>query len=217
MNINFKNRIYGRTKGRNCNRNKNNELISKIEQYKITALNKSDKNILDIGSGYGETSLFLSKTYPNSKIIACDKYIDGHLNLIKKFNNKINNIFIHNGNVYDILDNLKKGKYFDSIWIMFPDPWPKNKHKKRRLINDNFLSIVSDFIKDNGNIFIASDLLNYNAQIISSIYKNRHLFTWENQFKIYYNYKDYLIPETKYFKKAVKSGRNPFFITLKKI
>ena len=213
-----KHKIFGRRRGRKKNKEIYTQFNSSIEKYQYQESLGDSNKILDIGSGYGEVSIYLSDIKPNHKIIACDKYFDGHLNLLKQINaNKINNIFIYNGSVYDFLQNLKLNKLFESIWIMFPDPWPKKKHLKRRLINKNFLLFISNYLKKDGRIYIASDVQNYILQILSSIFDCKHIFHWENQYNQYYDYKDYFIPETKYFKKAIKSGRKPYFIILKRI
>ena len=213
-----KHKIFGRRRGRKKNKKRYENLNSLIKKNQFKdSLNNANK-ILDIGSGYGEISIYLSNIKPDHKIIACDKYYDGHLNLLNHINtNKINNIFIHNGSVYDFLQNLKSNIVFESIWIMFPDPWPKKRHTKRRLINKKFLIFISEYLKKNGRIYIASDVKSYNLQIISAIYDCKHIFHWENQYNQYYDYKDYFIPETKYFKKAIKSGRKPYFVILERI
>ena len=119
-NIDSKYRIYGRRKGRkkkNINLNKN--IINKIILNEIN-LNQNNYNILDIGSGSGENSLYLSKLYPNSKIIACEIFLDGNLNLCNQiFLKKIKNITIYNGNVIELLDNIKKKNFFDLVWIIW--------------------------------------------------------------------------------------------------
>ena len=128
MILKTKNRLFGRTKGRNKKKIFNNNYFETIQKYKLKKLYNSKKYILDIGSGYGETTIFLAKQYPEHKIIACEKYIDGNINLIKNIRTqKIKNIVIYPGNVIDVLDQYINKPYFDIISIFFPDPWPKKK------------------------------------------------------------------------------------------
>ncbi len=102
-------RIFGRTRGRKNNKSKIDKYFKLVSQYKFNKLDEKEKYILDIGTGYGETTMYFARKYYNYKIIACDKYIDGNLNLLKNIQlQKINNIYIHNGNVHEILDfNIK--------------------------------------------------------------------------------------------------------------
>ena len=88
-------------------------------------------------------------------------FYDGNVNLCNQiYKLKLENIKIFYGNVIELLDELKIDEYFSEIWILFPDPWPKKRHQKRRLINLVFLKKIYDFLKDNGKIFIATDSIN---------------------------------------------------------
>ena len=97
--------MYGRSKGRGKNNKITNEAIS-IKVKKIDPLNY---NIIDIGAGYGESTLVISKTDSSKKIIACEKFIDG-INKIseKNFLYALNNISIFHGNVHQLLDEDRK-------------------------------------------------------------------------------------------------------------
>ena len=82
--IPFKYKIYGRKKGRKKNKIDFNQInYKKIFKSDINVY-KKNCNILDIGTGNGESSLYLSKLFPNSKIISCETYLDGNLNLYNK-------------------------------------------------------------------------------------------------------------------------------------
>jgi len=125
---NYKVRLFGRTRGRSNKKVSYNEYYKIIEKYRIRDLEENKKYILDIGTGYGETSIFLSKNNKDNIILSCEKYVDGNLNLIKKIQQEnIINIKLHPGNVYEILDKLGSKEIFEKIWIFFPDPWPKKK------------------------------------------------------------------------------------------
>ena len=126
--FNFKYKLFGRSKGRKRNKNllvnNSNDFDFNIEKD----FNKNSFNILDIGSGSGENAIYLSKLYPNSKIITCEIYEDGNTNLINQVNElHINNIRLYKGNALQLLDDLKKDIIFNQVWILFPDPWPKKK------------------------------------------------------------------------------------------
>ena len=88
--------------------------------------------------------------------------------------NNINNIKIFSDDIRLLLDQSPK-KVFDSVIIICPDPWPKEKHHKRRLINKSFLDMVYDFMKDDSNIYISTDWENY-AESISELFVKNKLF-----------------------------------------
>ncbi len=214
---NHTNRLFGRTRGRSkkkINLKNYNEIVNK---YKFQNFNEKSEYILDIGTGYGETSIFLSKLFSDKVIISCEKYIDGNIVLLKNIEkNKINNIQLHNGNVYDVLDNTKK-KYFKLVWIFFPDPWPKKRHTKRRLISSDFLIKIHTILKDKGDIYIATDSTIYKRYILNSIYNCKDYFLWLNQSEMNLHIKDYFDIETKYYKKAINSQRIPSLFILRKL
>ncbi len=211
-------RIYGRKKGR-----KKIHSVDKdyFEDYKIileTDIKKNKKNIIDVGSGNGESALFLAKKNPDAFIIAIEIFKDGNINLCKQLSKlKLCNVRIFSNNVHKLFDYLNRDDYFNEIWILFPDPWPKKKHYKRRLINDSFFTKVYPYLKKGGKIFIATDSTSYLKLIMSSIHKAKSLFNWINYTPQNWIYEILDLPCTKFFKKAQNSYRSSFFIELVKI
>ena len=205
--------MYGRSKGRGKNDKISDDAIS-IKVKKIDALKY---NIIDIGAGYGESTLAISKIDSGQQVIACEKFIDG-INKIaeKSFLNSLNNISIFHGNAHQLLDEYCPHNSISEIWILFPDPWPKKKHLKRRLINVNFFYKIRDFLKKNATIHIASDSKSYISDILLSIYQVKQDFKWINQNKIHWDYSNMTLPQTKYFQKALKKGFNPIYLKLVK-
>ena len=211
-------RLYGRTRGRSNKKINIEDYKTKLNKFKIIKLDKKKDYILDIGTGYGETSIFLSKKYPERTIIACEKYIDGNINLLKKIDRyNLKNIKLFDGNVHKILEGLNIEQYFNEVWIFFPDPWPKKKHFKRRLLNGNFLKKLHTFLKLKGTICIATDSISYTRFILNLIFENQNLFEWLNQSQAHLSVKDIYDIETKFYKKAINSGRNPILFILEKI
>ena len=209
----FTYRLYGRTKGRK--NNKDNKLFLKI---KLKNIDKKKYNILDIGSGFGESTIKMAKQNRKQIVICCEKYIDGLNNLYKKAQKELlDNIFIFQGNVHQMLDEYCSQSSISEVWILFPDPWPKKKHLKRRLINEFFLTKIKKYLKTGATINIASDSRIYISEILKNIYNLRTEFKWLNQSKSEWDYDPEILPETKYYKKALENGLDPFYIKLKKL
>ena len=214
---NYTNRLFGRTRGRSKKKIDFKNYYETVKKFKFQNFNEKFDYILDIGTGYGETSIFLAKKFIDKIVISCEKYIDGNINLLKNIEkNKINNIRLHNGNVYDVLENTNK-KYFKLVWIFFPDPWPKNRHAKRRLITSDFLIKLHKILKENSEIYIATDSTIYVRSILNTIYNSKDHFIWLNQSKMNLHIKDYFDIETKYYKKAINSQRKPSLFILRKL
>ena len=114
--------------------------------------------IIEIGFGNGSTLIESASNNPEKNFIGIEVYDSGFgqcLNDIEK--QKINNIRLIYDDAVDVLQNTIKKKTLSEVNIYFPDPWPKKRHHKRRLINNNFLVLLSKTMKDKGIINISTD------------------------------------------------------------
>ena len=167
---------------------------------------------LEIGFGEGENLIFQSKKKKKDIFLAIDPFISGGLKLKKKIEIfKITNIFFSNltfSQFFAIVSDLN----FKKIFILFPDPWPKKKHKKRRLINEEFVKNLDKITVKHSKVLIVTDDEDYSNQISKSFIKQNFfkllLKTSDNQ-----TFEDYNIYQTKYFRKAkMENRRINFFI-----
>ena len=134
-----------------------------------------DKCYLEIGFGNAENIIFQAINNPSYLFIGSEVYMSGIGTLVSSIKeNNINNIKIFSDDIRLLLDQSQK-KVFDSVIIICPDPWPKDKHHKRRLINKSFLGMAHDFMKDDSNIYISTDWENY-AESISELFVKNKLF-----------------------------------------
>ena len=132
-----------------------------------------DKCYLEIGFGNAENIIFQAINNPSYLFIGSEVYMSGIGTLISSIKeNNIKNIKIFSDDIRLLLDQSPK-KVFDSVIIICPDPWPKEKHHKRRLINKSFLEMVHDFMKDDSNIYISTDWENYAESIFELFVKNK--------------------------------------------
>lgn len=130
---------------------------------------KEAKIILEIGFGNG---FHLAQRALNNKhhlYIGCEPYLNGVAALLKEVKeHDLSNIYIWNNDA-NILLNKMPDNFLDEIHIFFPDPWPKKKHHKRRIINNNSLKIFSQKLKNNGEIKIATDHAEYAKHILLTL------------------------------------------------
>ena len=134
-----------------------------------------DKCYLEIGFGNAENIIFQAINNPSYLFIGSEVYMSGIGTLVSSIKeNNISNIKIFSDDIRLLLDQSPK-KVFDSVIIICPDPWPKEKHHKRRLINKSFLKMVYDFMKDDSNVYISTDWENY-AESISELFEKNKLF-----------------------------------------
>jgi len=169
--------------------------------------------ILEIGFGLGDNILNLAKNNPKYFYVGVDPYLNGSANVI--YNCKIRNIkniFLIDKPIQIILEQFKKN-FFSKVFVLFPDPWIKNRQKKRRLISLFFLKNLLLKIKKNGFLIIATDDENYYNEIIKVL----NFFNIKNEIlklEISFNDPNYT---TKYYKRALDSKKKVFFLNIEKI
>ena len=169
-----------------------------------------DKCYLEIGFGNAENIIFQAINNPSYLFIGSEVYMSGIGTLISSIKeNNINNIKIFSDDIRLLLDQSPK-KVFDSVIIICPDPWPKEKHHKRRLINKSFLEMVHDFMKDDSNIYISTDWENY-AESISELFVKNKLFKPSSNKS---SHKDSL---SKFERRGKDEGRELFEFNYKKV
>jgi tRNA (guanine-N7-)-methyltransferase len=121
-------------------------------------------NILDIGFGEGESILSHCRNYPDSTIVGFEVYNASIYKLFLELGEvHRDHLFICNDDVSDYINNFKSDT-FDKVTIFFPDPWPKKRHNKRRLVNLEFMKKLCAVMRKNGVIHIATDILDYATQ-----------------------------------------------------
>ena len=150
----------------------------KQEQIDIPALfPKSDKVIMEIGFGMGEATAIIAKNHPNNGYIAVDVHPPGIGKLLARIvENELTNLKVIEEDVHVVLQHMIKDESLDGIHLFFPDPWPKKKHNKRRIVNEGFLSLIHPKIKKGGFIHIATDWVPY-AVSIQEVFAGSSLFT----------------------------------------
>lgn len=120
---------------------------------------------LEIGFGGGEHLAFQAKNNSGANFLGCEPFINGVSSLLGKIDEeKLANVKIHHGDARDVLDSLTPGS-LDGVFTLFPDPWPKAKHHKRRIVNTDSLERLVELMKDGAHIRIASDHTDYAAWI----------------------------------------------------
>ena len=127
--------------------------------------------ILEIGIGMGENLIYLSKKNTQKNIIGVDPFMNGMVNVSDYcINNNIKNIYLYPFVFQNFLNKFKKLR-FNEIYVLFPDPWPKKRHQKRRLVNGDFLKKILKILKKNGKFIFSTDNISY-FENVKTILKN---------------------------------------------
>ena len=165
--------------------------------------NGSGELVLEIGFGMGTSTAEIAKANPKKNYIAIEVHSPGVGNLLKLIQeNDISNLKIIQHDAVEVLNTMIKNDSLDGIHIFFPDPWPKKRHHKRRLIQDSFLELMAQKIKQSGYLHIATDWEDYALWIIDLLDKETLLQKTSEDF---FRKPDYR-PLTKYENRGIKLG-----------
>lgn len=164
-----------------------------------------DKLFLEIGFGGGEHIAQMAVTNPDALFIGCEPFINGVGSLLAKIDDqKIKNIRIYQADARKLIKEIPS-ESLNGAFLLFPDPWPKRKHIRRRFLQDKTIADIYNKLKKGGFWRIASDHKEYKSWILK-------LFTQEKFQKVFsselFNREtrpDVKIwPETRYEKKATE-------------
>ena len=176
----MKNSIKSFSKARSRSSLKNKKILSKANEiFFITEDNFEDFKLLnkdpfklnlEIGFGDGKYLFEQALNNPKQSFIGIEVFESGLANTYKKIEKfNITNLKLIQGDVAQIFLKNKSKNLFDLITIFFPDPWPKSKHKKRRLLKKNFFLILQSLLKKEGKIIIKTDWQDYAEEIIETL------------------------------------------------
>ena len=176
------------------------ELLELAESY--------EKIILEIGFGNGENTSFLAAKNPNALIIASEVYLSGIGSLLNSIaQNSLHNIKIYDDDVRELILNLPKN-IFDEVYIICPDPWPKARHHKRRLIKHEFLKVLAKVLRKDGTVYISTDWENYAESIEEEIANTKEHFSFQQ-------ISNDGMPITRFQQRAINEGRSIHTFLLK--
>jgi tRNA (guanine-N7-)-methyltransferase len=211
-------RSFGRIKSRRFSDHKDFLLanflpIYAIENFDFTQIN-SQKTSLEIGFGFGDFTFEKAKQNPDILFFGAEPHLNGVVNLLAKLEQEpLPNLKISNQDVRLLLQQFA-ANFFEQIFILFPDPWPKLKHFKRRLITAEFLDeVLSPKMKNGAKLTIATDHDSYKTWILSEVSRSKKFSWMANSKKDWQNFpQDWVM--TKYQKKALNEGRVPVIFNL---
>ena len=176
---------------------------NKIINFGDIFKNKNSDLILEIGFGMGTSTAEIAKSNLNKNYVAIEVHSPGVGNLLKLIQEgDIRNLKIIQHDAVEVLNVMIKNDSLDGIHIFFPDPWPKKRHHKRRLIQSNLLKLIAQKIKKSGYLHIATDWEDYALWIIDLLDKEDSL---EKTSYDFFKKPDYR-PLTKYENRGIKLG-----------
>lgn len=137
----------------------------------------SPKLILEIGFGGGEHLVAQAAAAAGALFIGVEPFLNGVASCLRHIEDSgVTNVRLHQGDARDVVARLPDAS-LDLVFILFPDPWPKTRHHKRRLIQQPFVDDLARVLKAGGEARFATDWANYAAWTLELFVRNP-CFTW---------------------------------------
>jgi tRNA (guanine-N7-)-methyltransferase len=170
---------------------------------------------LEIGFGGGEHLIQAATRHPDIGFIGCEPFVNGLAKALARIDElRLDNIRIHDGDAADVLDRLAPAS-LGRVYLLYPDPWPKRRHWKRRFVSASNLARLARVMRPGAELRFATDWADYAAWTL--VHVRRHpAFRWDAE-----RADDWRRPwdswqGTRYEAKAVAEGRRPVYLTFRR-
>lgn len=211
-------RSFGRRRGRKPSPRQADLLRDDLPRFGFDVAEFSDGGTawLEIGFGGGEHLLWQARNNPGVRILGCEPYEDGVIKVLSAVTDgALENVRIHMGDVRDVLRQLPQAS-LDRAFILFPDPWPKRKHRKRRLVNPALLDLLAHALKPGAELRLATDIGDYARTMLES-FRDEARFLWQAESSEDWRVRPDDWPGTRYEAKAEDAGRRRYYFRFVKI
>jgi tRNA (guanine-N7-)-methyltransferase len=214
--------LYGRTKGHPLRRRQKallDELLPKIAMpdpergaIDLAAMFPDAARVeLEIGFGGGEHLAWQAARNPDAGFIGAEPFINGVAQLLQKIDaDGLTNIRVRHGDARPLIEALPAHS-LSRIYVLHPDPWPKKRHFKRRMISPWFFAEAARLLKPGGELRVASDIPDYVRWTLMHA-QNAEAFDWTAERADDWRIRPDDWPQTRYEAKALKEGRAPAYL-----
>jgi len=131
------------------------------------AFGRDAPKTLEIGFGMGETTAAIAQAHPQIDYLGIEVHSPGVGSLLKQIDElDLYNVRIVQHDAVEVVQNMIAPASLDAIHVFFPDPWPKKRHHKRRLIQPSFVALLASRLKPGGHLHLATDWHEYAEQML---------------------------------------------------
>jgi tRNA (guanine-N7-)-methyltransferase len=212
-------RSYGRRRGRKPSERQAallRDVLPRIAFDAARAQQGAAATWLEIGFGGGEHLLWQARGHPEVQLIGCEPYEDGVIKVVDAVQSDgLKNVGIHMGDARDVLRGLAPSS-LDRAFILFPDPWPKRKHRKRRLVNSSLLDLLAIAARPGAELRIATDIGDYVCTMLEAFAREPR-FVWQAESPADWRIRPSDWPATRYEAKAAAGGRRCYYFRFLRI
>ena len=138
---------------------------------------KSQPIVMEVGYGMGEATWQIAKANPNTNYLGVEVHMPGVGKLMARLDEyELTNVRLIERDVFEVFYYMVKDSSLAGVHLFFPDPWPKKRHFKRRIVNERFINDVHAKLEPGGYLHIATDWVPY-AEWITEVFSQTKLFT----------------------------------------
>jgi tRNA (guanine-N7-)-methyltransferase len=135
-----------------------------------TVFGRHAPTVLEIGFGMGETTAHIAAEHPESNFIALEVHSPGVGSLLQKMEKaQLTNVRIIQHDAVEVVKHMIAPQSLSGIHVFFPDPWPKKRHHKRRLLQAPFIHELALRLSDGGYLHIATDWAEYAEEVLTAL------------------------------------------------
>jgi tRNA (guanine-N7-)-methyltransferase len=169
----------------------------------VHAFGRSGRKILEVGFGMGETTAAIAKTRPGDDFLAVEVHSPGVGALLRLIDEeRLGNIRIVQHDAVEVVERMLAPESLDGIHVFFPDPWPKKRHHKRRLLQSAFVRALAERLTPTGYVHIATDWEDYASEMLETLRREPLLANMHADFAPRPAYR----PLTKFERRGIKLG-----------
>lgn len=174
---------------------------------------RSAPKFLEIGFGMGETTTVIAQAHPQHDYLAIEVHTPGVGSLLKQIEESgLTNVRIVQHDAVEVLQKMLPPDCLDGVHVFFPDPWPKARHHKRRLIQPEFIALLCRRLKQGGYIHAATDWEDYAGQILEVLSNEPQLANTAVDYAARLEYR----PLTKFEQRGLRLGHGVWDLVFKK-
>ncbi|MEM9427173.1 MAG: tRNA (guanosine(46)-N7)-methyltransferase TrmB [Pseudomonadota bacterium] len=170
---------------------------------------------LEVGFGSGEHLVHQAERNPGVGIIGAEPYVNGVATLLGKLQKTpLDNVRVHAGDARDLMEVLPP-ESLDKAFLLYPDPWPKARHHRRRFVTPEHLEPLHRALKPGAEFRVATDIPDYVRQALEEVPKAEFAWLAERADDWRTPWDDWL--STRYEQKALREGRTPHYLTFQRL
>jgi tRNA (guanine-N7-)-methyltransferase len=213
--------LYGRSRGKSLRAGQKRLLAEALPLFSIAPEGLADGRAfvpaprevwLEIGFGAGEHLIEQAKANPDVGLVGCEPFLNGVVTAVAGLKrDEISNVLLRRGDAQAVI-KAAPDAFFSRVFMLYPDPWPKRRHHKRRVVSVGFIEALARVMRSGAELRFATDIDDYAGWTLSRFLASAH-FRWTAA-----RADDWREPwpgwhPTRYEAKARLDGRRPIYLT----